>query len=284
MHYEFALRLPPPDPGKWASGALAVLVHALLAALLFFGVQWQTQPPEETTVEVELYRAVPVQPAVERPAPVERQAPPEPEPVPKAAPRPVPKVEPSRPAIARPDIAINEKHPPKVQPKVPPKPEVKIPPKPEPKPQPKPLPKTEAKPVPTPAPYDYRQELAATEKAVANTKASQAADSELKSLKAAQASAANRKALQAWSDRIRAKIRGNIVLPPNIEGNPEAKFAISLLPDGQVLNATTTKSSGNPALDTAIERAIRKSSPLPLPDNPSVFQREFQISYKPLDN
>lgn len=43
------------------------------------------------------------------------------------------------------------------------------------------------------------------------------------------------------------------------------------------------KSSGNPALDTAIERAIIKSSPLPKPDQPELFDRVLKIPYKPLD-
>ena len=37
------------------------------------------------------------------------------------------------------------------------------------------------------------------------------------------------------------------------------------------------------ALDTAIERAILKSSPLPKPDDPSLFQRELTIKYKPFE-
>ena len=55
------------------------------------------------------------------------------------------------------------------------------------------------------------------------------------------------------------------------------------LPGGDVLSIRLKRSSGVPALDDAIERAIKKSSPLPLPDDPSQFQRNLEIKYRPHD-
>jgi colicin import membrane protein len=78
-------------------------------------------------------------------------------------------------------------------------------------------------------------------------------------------------------------VRGNIVLPPGIQGNPEAIFEVSQLPSGEVLDVRQKRSSGNPALDSAIERAIRKSSPLPKPDDPALFQRTLEIRYRPFE-
>jgi colicin import membrane protein len=70
---------PPSNPaGKRISIALAVAVHLLLAAFLFYGVSWQTKAPE--AVEVELVRAAP-DPA---PAPVAVPPAPTPEPPPPA--------------------------------------------------------------------------------------------------------------------------------------------------------------------------------------------------------
>jgi colicin import membrane protein len=65
---------------------------------------------------------------------------------------------------------------------------------------------------------------------------------------------------------IAAKVRGNLLRPPGLSGNPEAVFEVDQLPSGEVLNVRLKRSSGVPALDEAIERAIRRSSPLPLPD------------------
>jgi colicin import membrane protein len=91
----------------------------------------------------------------------------------------------------------------------------------------------------------------------------------------------------AWSGQIRSKIRGNIVvLPLNIQGNPEAVFEINLLPNGEVIRdqVRLLTSSGNPALDEAIGRAIAKSSPLPKPGDPAAFKRRLTIIYRPYDN
>ena len=100
---------------------------------------------------------------------------------------------------------------------------------------------------------------------------------------AAQAATSHNKAIADYLDRIRGKIRGNVVLPPNIQGNPEAIFAIEQLPTGEILNVKLQRSSGNPGLDSAIERAILKSSPLPKPDDPALFQRDLKIKYRPFE-
>lgn len=52
---------------------------------------------------------------------------------------------------------------------------------------------------------------------------------------------------------------------------------IKLLPSGDVLDAKTIQSSGNPAFDRSAELAVRKASPLPVPKNTDLFQREFRI-------
>ena len=78
-------------------------------------------------------------------------------------------------------------------------------------------------------------------------------------------------------------IRSNIVLPPDIPGNPEAIFDVVQLPTGEIMSVKLRKSSGHKAYDGAVERAILKSSPLPKPDRPEQFQRSLEIKFKPLD-
>ena len=97
--------------------------------------------------------------------------------------------------------------------------------------------------------------------------------------------AANSKSMADWANKVRARIRGNVTLPSNIEfkGNPEAVFDVVQLPTGEVLSAKLRKSSGNAALDNAIERAILKSSPLPRPDRAESAPRAFELKYRPLD-
>jgi colicin import membrane protein len=95
--------------------------------------------------------------------------------------------------------------------------------------------------------------------------------------------AARNRAMQTWIDKIRGKIRGNIVLPPDIRGNPEALVLVTQLPTGQVLDAKLVISSGHTAYDDAVMRAILKSSPLPKPDSPSLFERDLKLTFHPKD-
>jgi len=253
------------EPGLGRAIALAFGVHLVLIAILFLGVRWQSHQPE--SMMVELWQAPP------RPAPTVVPAPP-PKPAPKVEPAPPPKPEPKpEPRIEKPDIAV--KAPPKPKP---PPPKPKLPP-------PKPVVKPEPKPKPAPPKDDeFKKQLQAQLESEQAAISAQRQDAELRQLLAAEAASDRSKALASWVDKIRVKIRGNIVLPPAIKGNPEAVFEIALLPTGEVLNVNKKKSSGLAVLDDAIDRAIRKSSPLPMPDDPKVFERRLEITYRPFED
>jgi colicin import membrane protein len=83
--------------------------------------------------------------------------------------------------------------------------------------------------------------------------------------------------------RIQAKIRGNVVVPPDLSGNPEAVFDVVQLPTGEIIDVQLVKSSGARAYDEAVQRAIIKSSPLPRPDAPDLFRRNLTLKFRPLD-
>lgn len=252
---ELAMPMSRPAPGKTASIALAVAVHLVLAVFLIYGIRWQTHAP--TTVAVELVSSLPE--PVAAPSP-----PPEPTPVPKQV---EPKPEPPPPP-RKPDIAVKEK------PKPPPKP---VPPK----ALPKVVPPQEKAPK-----YDRTAELLKQEtEQLQQKRASDAAATELAKLRADQASAALSRAQAAWSEKIAAKIKGKIFRPNGASGNPVAIYEITLLPDGSLVGEPKRKkTTGNPALDAAIERAIIASSPLPLPDNPAAFQRVLVLTFRPLED
>lgn len=117
-----------------------------------------------------------------------------------------------------------------------------------------------------------------------NSRIADAASRAQAQLKASQATTARNKGLADYLSKVRGKIRGNIVLPPSINGNPESVFMVTQLPSGEVLSVKLMTPSGNSALDAAVERAILKSSPLPKPDDPSLFVRELEIKYRPLED
>jgi colicin import membrane protein len=231
------------EPALLRSFMLAAAMHAGLVAVMVLGVHFQSHPP--ATVEVELWDTSPPPPQVELKPVVKPEPPP-----------PPPKVEPQKP-VAKPDIAVQKK--------------------PEPKPKAKPEPKRDR---------DFekrmREQLAMEQRAVA-VQDEQRRERELKDLIAKREADARSRALAAWTDKIRSKIRGNIILPRDIPGNPEAVFDVALLVTGEVLSVKQTRSSGYPVYDEAVYRAILKSSPLPKPDNPALFERRLELRFHPRD-
>ncbi len=84
--------------------------------------------------------------------------------------------------------------------------------------------------------------------------------------------------------RIQSKIQAYVRLPHRLSGNPEAVFEVSLLPNGEVVRAVLVKSSGQPAYDTEVERAILKASPLPLPaerEAAQAFREGLILKFRP---
>ena len=106
---------------------------------------------------------------------------------------------------------------------------------------------------------------------------------QLKQLQGEQAAVERGRDEEKYKNSIRLKVRGLIALPPGIQGNPQADFEVTQLPSGDVLDVKLRRSSGNPALDAAVERAIRKASPLPKPPYPELFNRVLNIPYRPRD-
>jgi colicin import membrane protein len=130
--------------------------------------------------------------------------------------------------------------------------------------------------------------LAKESQRIQQQQAANEAGNELDKVKQAQANAqaatARARDIDKWLSAIRGKIRGNIVLPPEVRGNPEAIFDVTQLPTGEIIAARLQQSSGHTALDLAIERAILKSSPLPKPEKAELFSRTLELKFRPLEN
>ncbi|MCX7897103.1 MAG: TonB C-terminal domain-containing protein [Rhodocyclaceae bacterium] len=144
--------------------------------------------------------------------------------------------------------------------------------------------KTRAAPKP-PAPLSdpFKEQLERELKEAEKRKAQEAAARELAELSARESALREASAREQYIAAIRAKIRGNIVMPPALKGNPEAVFEVTQLPSGEVLSTRLVKSSGQPAWDLATERAILKSSPLPKPAQPQLFARVLELRFRPLE-
>jgi colicin import membrane protein len=253
--------------GKWIAAILAVAVHLGFIVFLIFSVTWQNPKPE--AVSVELYappapEKIPPKPSPEPPKPPSEPPKPTPEP-----PKPAPKVEPPQPTKA--DIALKEKQERERKQK-----EEK---------DRKDIEKREVEKRDAEKKNQEEKRLAEVRDRQAREAEALKAQAERERLMAKQAADASRnKANDAYIRSIQAKIKGNVVLPPDIAGNPEAIFDVVQLPTGEIIDAQLRKSSGVRAYDDAVQRAILKSSPLPKPEPQDLWQRSLTLRFHPLDH
>ncbi len=279
------------DNARLVAGALALGVHALFVLLLVFGVSWQTEHP--APVMVDLWQSLPN--AASQPVAVPHPEPAKPAPAFKPEkPAPAPKPEAEEPPPKAPDIALEKKRAETER-----------------------LKKLKAiQEADDQARKDAAQAEADTlkkarDKQQAEQKAEQKRQALLRQLEAdelkqsmasesaanaaraakqaeAQAAGARQAALSQtigkYRDLISATVRGNTRLPDNLKGNPQVRCLVKLLPTGDVVSVRVTQSSGNPAYDEAVVRAIEKSSPLPLPterEARAAFVPELSFTHRP---
>ncbi|MBI5626354.1 MAG: cell envelope integrity protein TolA [Nitrosomonadales bacterium] len=232
------------EPYRLPAGILALAVHGAFFTLLYFGFSWQVMPLE--MMNVELWQSLPetVEVPVEKPRVEEVAPPPQPE-----------KIE--QPEIVVPDIK-------KVETK-----------------------RVEKKPVKKKAVAKTAGQKSAEPKSVEQKRVEQnqealLAEQETERARAEQAAAKGR-VVNEYKAKIQNKITINIVMPPGVPDDALAVFRVTLLPGGSVLSAVMKKSSGNAAYDNAVERAILKSDPLPLPPDPAMFKdfRILELKFQP---
>jgi len=272
------MRYVPRDDGpRVYAAALAGVVHVLFFALLIFGVSWQIRSP--TPVSVELW---PAAPAPAQPPPAVREPPRPVQPVEPAPPPPPPRAE-SRPAPQQPDIALEKEKQEKAareaaerdrkiredQARVERERKQR---------------EEQMRQERERLEQQARRELEDADRRRLQQQLAQESQQIENDLAKTQASAADAAASDAWKARIAAKIRGNIVVPDGLAGNPEAVFDVVQLPTGEVISVKLRKSSGYKVYDEAVERAIRKASPLPRPERSSLFERDLRLTFRPQDH
>ncbi|MBI5611476.1 MAG: cell envelope integrity protein TolA [Gammaproteobacteria bacterium] len=84
---------------------------------------------------------------------------------------------------------------------------------------------------------------------------------------------------------IKQKVERSWARPPSAEKGLECLVRVRLIQSGEVIQAKVVRSSGNAAFDRSVENAVYKASPLPLPDDKSLFSefRELEFIFKPED-
>lgn len=90
------------------------------------------------------------------------------------------------------------------------------------------------------------------------------------------------KASPRYADRVRQRVKPNIIFSEEVSGNPAAVVAVHMAPDGSILSSRLAKSSGNAAWDNAVLRAVSRSDPLPR-DESGVAPSSINITFWPKD-
>ena len=241
----------PSRQEKVISGAFAFGMHLVFLALLVFGVTWQKRiEPQANIVDLWANLPSPAPPKVEPPRPRPELKlevkPPEPPPV-----KPV-----AKPEVVKPDIAIKEKA----------------------EKERRALEEKQKEAKKREAEAKAAQKLLREKEAEAQRLAREQEDAQRRI--AEQQASAQARLRNEYIERIRSRIKRFVVMPPNMQGNPEAEFDVVLLPGGEVLSVKLKRASGNAAYDSAVERAIHKAAPLPLPPDPALFRDFWELNLK----
>jgi colicin import membrane protein len=254
---------PRAEPGALRAFGFSLLLHLLLAGALTWGVSWKHNDPV-LSFEAELWSALPQEAA----PPLEAPLPPPPEPV--VAPTPAPAPPPQAEAVPDADIALEREKKRKADEKK----------------------KAQAL-------ADKAEKAQKLEEAKAKAKAAAQAKLEAKKLEAKKAQQTKKQAAAeakqrkenldrmnaqlgatgaadakgsaqkasgpsaSYGDKVRAKVKPNIVFTEAIAGNPVAEVEVRTTLDGTITSQRLIKSSGHKAWDDAVIKAIIRTETLP---------------------
>jgi len=128
---------------------------------------------------------------------------------------------------------------------------------------------------------EQKKKQVATKKAQEKTLQEQIAAEE--TAVSAEASAAMQGEVDKYKGLILEALQQHWIVPDNITPDLSATLLIRLAPGGMVLDVKLVKSSGDAALDRSAIAAVHKASPLPVPEDPKLFDqiREISLIVKP---
>ena len=89
--------------------------------------------------------------------------------------------------------------------------------------------------------------------------------------------------INKYKGLIRHAIAQKWLVPNSADKKLSTQLLIKLAPGGTVLDVKLVKGSGNAALDRSAETAVYKASPLPVPQQPELFNRfrTLRLTVKP---
>jgi len=90
-------------------------------------------------------------------------------------------------------------------------------------------------------------------------------------------------ALASWEAQLKARIERAWLRPPSARAGIVCELDVTQVPGGEVTNVKLGACNGDQAVRDSIVAAVYRASPLPPPPDPSLFERELQITFSPTD-
>jgi colicin import membrane protein len=97
----------------------------------------------------------------------------------------------------------------------------------------------------------------------------------------ARLAAMNSGAQERYAYALEQAIQRKWIRPPTARPGLECIVNVRQLPGGEVVSATIGRCNGDDAVRRSIEAAVFKASPLPEPEEPTLFDRNLRITFKP---
>ncbi|MFX6857700.1 TonB C-terminal domain-containing protein, partial [Acinetobacter baumannii] len=85
-------------------------------------------------------------------------------------------------------------------------------------------------------------------------------------------------AAASWLSQIASRIKHAWLQPPSARQGIQCVLHITQAPGGAVLSAHIESCNGDAAVRESIEAAAYRASPLPPPPDPSLFQRDIEVT------
>ena len=101
------------------------------------------------------------------------------------------------------------------------------------------------------------------------------------SLKEEERASAASGALASWQAQITARIQHAWIRPPTAQQGLDCVLNVTQVPGGSVTGVSIGDCNGDEAVRESIEAAVYRASPLPPPPDPSLFERQLVIEFKP---
>lgn len=86
-----------------------------------------------------------------------------------------------------------------------------------------------------------------------------------------------------WAAAIQARIQRAWIRPESARAGLDCTVAVTQVPGGEVVAVRVLSCNGDETVRQSIEAAVYRASPLPLPPDPALFERNLEVRFKPND-